>query len=342
MIKRIKNINVRYKTILSASVLCFTLTQLVGCNTAPNKNINTTQQQSQQYSQQYGEDAYTYLEYLQKNFPKRIAGSETEKLTGDYIINELKSMGYTDENIEIQEFTTDTGIKSRNIILTKKGTKNEQIIVGAHYDSVDTNGIDDNGSGISATLESAKKVAKMETPYTIKFAFWGAEEIGTKGSSYYAESMKKEEKDKTKFVLNIDSILAGDKQYIYGGTLDEKTGKITGTEPLEVVKKLTKELNLDMNLNPGKHSEYPSPTTGNWSDHATFRLMGIPYVYFEATNWDIPPHDSMAQTEKLGKVMHTKNDNLDVINKEFPQRSKERLRDYTKLMHAVLTYQGEY
>lgn len=319
-----------HKSLLSLFILCVSLTQLSGCN--KNNDI----------LQPYGKDAYAYVEYLQDKLPSRIAGSKNEQLTGDYIQDELKKMGYTDESIQIQEFTAKNGLTSRNIIVTKKGSTDEQIIVSAHYDSVHTHGVDDNGSGVAVALESAKRILDLDTKYTIQFGFWGAEETGIEGSGHYAKSMTQEEKDRTKFVINIDSVLAGDKQYVYGGAVDEKSGKVIGTEPLEVVKKLADKLNIDMNLNPGKHSEYPSPTTGDWSDHVSFKNIGIPYVYFEATNWYLEPYDGFLQTEQLSTVMHTESDNLDVLNKTFPQRAKDRLRDYTKLMHEILIYQGEY
>jgi Peptidase family M28 len=55
---------------------------------------------------------------------------------------------------------------------------------GAHLDSVqDGAGINDNGSGSAALLETAIQMKKVKTANTVRFAWWGAEESGLLGSS---------------------------------------------------------------------------------------------------------------------------------------------------------------
>ena len=167
--------------------------------------------------------------------------------------------------------------------------------------------------------------------------FFGAEESGLEGSGYYAENMTKDEIKNTLFMINIDSILAGDKEYLYGGSV-AGNGSVTGDLPLKKIEQLAKDAQLKMQRNPGLNSDYPTPSTGDWSDHVPFKKIGVPYVYLEATNWDIPPNDGMGETKKLGEIMHTENDNLEVINKEFPGRAKKTLADFSKLLMAVIEY----
>ena len=52
-------------------------------------------------------------------------------------------------------------------------------MAGAHLDSVTAGpGINDNGSGSAALLETALMMAKLHPENTIRFAWWGAEEEG--------------------------------------------------------------------------------------------------------------------------------------------------------------------
>ena len=52
-------------------------------------------------------------------------------------------------------------------------------MAGAHLDSVQAGpGINDNGSGSAALLETALMMAKVKPENTLRFAWWGAEEDG--------------------------------------------------------------------------------------------------------------------------------------------------------------------
>lgn len=326
------------KRLSSILIILLLVVQLLGCGTvkapvkAPIKELVKT---SATDLKEFGAVAYQYVEYLQEELSERRAGTAQEKLTYDYLEKELLAMGYAQEEIETQKFTIQSGLASRNLIIKKKGVSTKEIIIGAHYDSVGTYGVDDNGSGVAAILECAKRASKIETPYSFRFIFFGAEETGLEGSSYYAANMTKEEIDNTLFMINIDSILAGDNEYLYGGK-KSGSGKITGYLPLEKIEQLAKENGLNMQRNPGLNPDYPTPITGDWSDHVSFKDIGILYVYMEATNWDLAPYDGMSETKKLGEIMHTEYDDLEVINKEFPGRAKKTLADYAILLNAII------
>ncbi|HEX9227868.1 MAG TPA: M20/M25/M40 family metallo-hydrolase [Arthrobacter sp.] len=79
--------------------------------------------------------------------------------------------------------------------------------MGGHLDSVeDGPGINDNGSGVAAVLETAKWMKKNGiTPVNrVVFAFWGAEENDLDGSRRYVDELSKTEKDQTSAYLNVD------------------------------------------------------------------------------------------------------------------------------------------
>ena len=57
-------------------------------------------------------------------------------------------------------------------------------MAGAHLDSVPAGpGINDNGSGSAALLEIAQNLANHTPRNTLRFAWWGAEELGLIGST---------------------------------------------------------------------------------------------------------------------------------------------------------------
>ena len=91
-------------------------------------------------------------------------------------------------------------VSTPNIIITKKGKINKQIIVGAHYDGTGTG---DNGSGIALSLTTLEQFHDIETTYTIQFVFFTAEEYGCYGSTYYANQLSEEEVNNTLYMINM-------------------------------------------------------------------------------------------------------------------------------------------
>jgi Zn-dependent M28 family amino/carboxypeptidase len=100
-------------------------------------------------------------------------------------------------------------VNARNVIAqTKTGSTQDVVVVGAHLDSVpDGPGINDNGSGVAAILETATHLGSApEVKNAVRFAFWGAEELGTVGSKKYIESLNVEQLKDIALYLNFDMI----------------------------------------------------------------------------------------------------------------------------------------
>ena len=97
------------------------------------------------------------------------------------------------------------------------GNRNETVVVGAHLDSVvEGPGINDNGSGSATILEIAEEMA--EEGYTdrlrrnVRFAFWGAEELGLLGSEYYVANLNDTQLSRIYANLNFDMV--GSPNYV--------------------------------------------------------------------------------------------------------------------------------
>ena len=94
----------------------------------------------------------------------------------------------------VMRLKTDTfrGIATTYNVLaeTPGGDPNNVIMAGAHLDSVNAGpGIQDNGSGSAAILEVAEQMAKVKPRNKVRFAWWGAEEAGLVGSTYYVNNL---------------------------------------------------------------------------------------------------------------------------------------------------------
>ena len=96
---------------------------------------------------------------------------------------------------------------------SRSGNAGNVVMVGAHLDSVDEGpGINDNGSGTAAILETAQQMAKVKPRNKVRFALWGAEESGLVGSDNYVFGLSDEERAKIALYLNFDMI--GSPNYV--------------------------------------------------------------------------------------------------------------------------------
>jgi alkaline phosphatase isozyme conversion protein len=282
-----------------------------------------------------GEIALAHVEAIAEGIGPRPTGTETESQAAWYIANTLKGLGYTPETQPFTAVTKSGIVHSANVMAVKPGQSPQEIIVGAHYDSVPVGtGADDNASGVGVLLEVAERIKDIPTPYTVRFILFGAEEVGLEGSKYYASQMKQEDIQNAIALVNLDSLIAGDIAYVYG---DEGEAGVLRDWTLAYAK----EHNLELQTQPGTNPEYPAGTTGDFSDHAPFKALGIPYTYFESTNWALGDLDGYTQVNpeygENGKIWHTKDDTLNYMNSTFPGRIQERLNLFVTVLEAMLT-----
>ncbi|KAL3832727.1 hypothetical protein ACJMK2_024343 [Sinanodonta woodiana] len=110
-----------------------------------------------------------------------------KELAKTFIYQEFRNFGLA---TEFHNFTTGN-IYGSNIIGILKGKRfgtHEDRIVGicAHYDTVNvSSGVDDNGSGLAAMLEVAKRASTLERQNTVIFISFDLEEDHLKGSDVF-------------------------------------------------------------------------------------------------------------------------------------------------------------
>jgi Zn-dependent M28 family amino/carboxypeptidase len=121
---------------------------------------------------------------------------------------------------------------SRNVLAqTRTGNPDKVVVVGAHLDSVPAGpGINDNGSGVATLLETAVRLGtNPPVANAVRFAFWGAEEVGLVGSTTYVKGLSDEERSRIALYLNLDMVGSPNAGYlVYDGDDSDHEGDGAG------------------------------------------------------------------------------------------------------------------
>jgi hypothetical protein len=146
--------------------------------------------------------------------------------------------------------------------------------------------------------------------------------------------MSPEEIRNTVAMINVDSVVVGEIAYVYGSPGERGVLR-------DWVLARASEAGLDLRTQGGENPEYSAGTTCDCSDHAPFDEVGIPYAYFESTNWSLGDKDGYVQVDPRfgedGRVWHTRFDTLDYIDRTFPGRADQRLELFSGMLYRVLT-----
>ncbi|MGQ0574532.1 MAG: M28 family peptidase [Pseudonocardia sp.] len=135
--------------------------------------------------------------------------------------------------VELVAESTVVEVTSRNVVAqTSTGSPDEVVMAGAHLDSVPAGpGINDNGSGVAALLETAVLLGPAPpVANAVRFAFWGAEEVGLVGSTEYVTALTEPDRERIAAYLNFDMVASPNAGYlVYDG--DDSDGVGAGPGP---------------------------------------------------------------------------------------------------------------
>ncbi|MDK3258706.1 M28 family metallopeptidase [Blastococcus capsensis] len=174
------------------------------------------------------------------------------------------------------DLSTDTVSEIReteNVFAELPGRSSDNVVMaGAHLDSVAAGpGINDNGSGSAAILEVAENIAKVKPANTVRFAWWGAEELGLIGSTHYVDSLSDAERDRIGLYLNFDMVGSPNfARFIYDGDQSSFDADFTVPEGSAQIEYVFEDFYESREL------YYEGTEFSGRSDYQAFALAGIP------------------------------------------------------------------
>ncbi len=219
----------------------------------------------------------------------RATGEPGERRAAEYIAAQFRKAGI--EPV-IQEFQGH-GTTGRNVVGVVRGTLDEAVVVGAHYDHLGRDekrgrtyyGADDNASGVAVMLEVARRFAARPTGRTLVFAAFSGEEMGLYGSRYYV-TKPVVPLEKTVAMINLDMVgRLRETLVVFGADTGDRFREHLGKSAIPLA------FNKDA-IGP--------------SDHTSFVLKGVPSVHlFTGSHTDYhKPTDTPDKLnyEGMGKV----------------------------------------
>ena len=165
-----------------------------------------------------------------------------------------------------------------NVIAESKGgDPNHVLVVDAHLDAIYGAGMLDNASGSTTILDIAQMMKNVTPLNKLRFIWFGGEELGLLGSSFYVNSLPSNELSHIGYDLDAD--VTATPNYIIG-VLDPAApdffgGSVTTTFPNRVYKASTiaRDQGVAYFDSIGLNHEFLSPTG---TDAFNFNLVGIP------------------------------------------------------------------
>jgi len=266
----------------------------------------------------------------EENF-HRVVTHENKEKTIDYLMESITAMGLEavrsdfalkqmlgdDEDVAIEVYRNTFS----NIHALKKGKTDKRIIIGAHYDIVDSSpGADDNASGVAVLLELAyllKETAELNCD--VEFVAYDVEEVGLWGSRFHAKKLKNKKVDVACMLCldmvgyfsdeeNSQSYPVRSMNRLYGtkGDFLAMVGRPADAKLLSDAQKAFRESSTL------KIHSFPAPNLMEplfaRSDHAPFWWEGYPALFFTDTadfrtphyhkktdTWDTLDYDKMVQ-----------------------------------------------
>lgn len=166
-------------------------------------------------------------------------------------------------------------VTARNVIAqTNTGRSDNVVMLGAHLDSVQAGpGLNDNGSGTAALLELANKLGpNAKVTNAVRFAWWGAEELGLLGSTYYVDNLGFEQQLDISMYLNFDMIGSPNAGYfVYDGDDSDAEGAGPGPYGSQQIEKTFTDFFADRLDVPTQGTDFDGR-----SDYGQFIAVGIP------------------------------------------------------------------
>jgi aminopeptidase YwaD len=204
--------------------------------------------------------------------------------------------------VKVELITEDIELTSHNVVVTLEGTKYPEEIIsfGAHYDSVPfSTGVYDNGAGSVIIMELLRHFKENPPMRTVKFVWYGSEEVGLIGSQAYLKSHEEELK-KHLLMINVD---------VAGSVLGKEMALVTAEQSLvDYIDHMAKIQGFPLKVEQDIYS----------SDSTAFADAGIPSVTF----CRFAPNG--------GAFIHTRNDVMDFLSAEALEKTTIITKEFSE------------
>jgi aminopeptidase S len=153
----------------------------------------------------------------------RASGTPGYDASVDYVVGVLRDAGFDVSTPTYRMSRGDDGDArgaARNVVAqTGTGDPDHVVMIGAHLDSVEEGpGIVDDGSGVASLLEIATRLGTgPSVRNAVRFAFFGSEETGSKGSRGYLQGLSAADRAKIELYLNVDMVASPNAGYFVQG-----------------------------------------------------------------------------------------------------------------------------
>ena len=156
---------------------------------------------------------------------------------GESLVAQMASGPVT---MQVSANTDSRPLETYNVLAeTDGGDPDNVVMAGGHLDSVAAGpGINDNGSGSAAVLETAIQMQKVKPRNKVRFVWWSAEESGLVGSTRWVADQSPEALDKIALYLNFDMVGSPNfVRFVYDGDNSAGGGAVgpPGSDVIEQV-----------------------------------------------------------------------------------------------------------
>lgn len=305
-----------------------------------------------------GEIAEQQTRYIASHFPGRMVGSPAELLVADYLKQQFNLLGYQSDIRQFNaryRYTQRDGqqhgqnTQGNSVIAVHQGKEPQQIIIMAHLDTyipqsdqdrddnlggLSLQGVDDNASGLGVMLELAERLHDLPLRYSIRFIATSGKQLEAAGAQSILQRMSKEEQKNTLLVINLDSLIVGDRLiFISTPSTPEAVRKWSRDRAIT----LAHQFAIQAGSKPGSNTLSP-PADGFYREVALFDRAGIPVLSVESAHQAITDKGYHPQRTKSpafpeGTVRYqAMRDNTQYIDKWLPGQIKRRTHDAVSIL----------
>ncbi len=224
-------------------------------------------------------DSVAWFIQTLEDFGTRFALQSNRRQVSEWIASQFTRFGYT--NVAIDSFyVSQYQTWQYNVVCIEEGTlfPDQYVVIGGHHDSIITPnineaytyapGADDNASGTSAVLETARvlKQNNIELQNSVRFVTFAMEEFGLFGAYHDAEFLSEND-------VNIIGMLNSDM--ISNCTTENFTFTLRTYPGAEALSELTLNNSSELQMNT-----YTINTASANSDSWAYHVNGFPAIFF--------------------------------------------------------------